>query len=204
MEGTDNLIYEEHDQVDDKVLEMKLQVRNIRLIKARKSLGFTQINFALLVGATCLRLSEIENLKCVPTLDEKEEMASALHQPVEYIFPDELDDLVASGIISERRKYLSIQQMDSLLRPQLDSGVVRFEHTHFLPESVNSVLENLTPREKIVIRARFGLDDGIPKTLDEVAESLNVSRERIRQIENKALRRLRHPSRSRKLKDYLE
>ena len=69
-----------------------------------------------------------------------------------------------------------------------------------LKEQLNSVLSTLTPREEKVIRLRFGLDDGRPRTLEEVGEVFEVTRERIRQIEAKALRKLRHPSRSKKLK----
>ena len=73
-----------------------------------------------------------------------------------------------------------------------------------LREQLLEVLETLTEREQKVIRLRFGLDDGRARTLEEVGREFNVTRERIRQIEAKALRKLRHPSRSRKLKDYLD
>ncbi|MCR5411328.1 MAG: RNA polymerase sigma factor RpoD [Lachnospiraceae bacterium] len=73
-----------------------------------------------------------------------------------------------------------------------------------LKEQLNEVLDTLTEREQKVLRLRFGLDDGKARTLEEVGRQFNVTRERIRQIEAKALRKLRHPSRSRKLKDYLE
>jgi len=73
-----------------------------------------------------------------------------------------------------------------------------------LKEQVESVLEGLTLRERRVLQLRFGLEDGRTRTLEEVGREFNVTRERIRQIEAKALRKLRHPSRSRKLKDYLE
>ena len=73
-----------------------------------------------------------------------------------------------------------------------------------LKEQINEVLSTLTPREQRVLQLRFGLDDGRSRTLEEVGKEFNVTRERIRQIEAKALRKLRHPSRSRKLKDYLE
>ena len=71
-------------------------------------------------------------------------------------------------------------------------------------EQLWDVLNTLTPREEKVLRLRFGLDDGRQRTLEEVGKEFNVTRERIRQIESKALRKLRHPSRSKKLKDYLE
>ncbi|BCV20610.1 RNA polymerase sigma factor RpoD [Moorella sp. Hama-1] len=73
-----------------------------------------------------------------------------------------------------------------------------------LREQLEEVLNSLTPREKRVLRLRFGLDDGRARTLEEVGQEFGVTRERIRQIEAKALRKLRHPSRSKKLKDYLE
>lgn len=73
-----------------------------------------------------------------------------------------------------------------------------------LKEQLVEVLDTLTDREQKVLRLRFGLDDGRARTLEEVGKEFNVTRERIRQIEAKALRKLRHPSRSRKLKDFLE
>ena len=77
--------------------------------------------------------------------------------------------------------------------------------THsMLKNQLLSVIETLTPREQKVIRLRYGLDDGNPKTLEQVGQEFNVTRERIRQIEAKALRKLRNPSRSKKLKDYAD
>lgn len=73
-----------------------------------------------------------------------------------------------------------------------------------LKEQLDEVLDTLTEREQKVLRLRFGMDDGRARTLEEVGKEFDVTRERIRQIEAKALRKLRHPSRSRKLKDYLE
>lgn len=73
-----------------------------------------------------------------------------------------------------------------------------------LKEQLIEVLDTLTSREERVLRLRFGLDDGKARTLEEVGKEFNVTRERIRQIEAKALRKLRHPSRSKKLKDYLD
>ncbi|HOL11244.1 MAG TPA: RNA polymerase sigma factor RpoD [Bacillota bacterium] len=73
-----------------------------------------------------------------------------------------------------------------------------------LKEQLEDVLNTLTPREEKVLRLRFGIDDGRARTLEEVGQIFNVTRERIRQIEAKALRKLRHPSRSKKLKDFLD
>ena len=76
-------------------------------------------------------------------------------------------------------------------------------HT-LLKEQLSDVLQTLTPREEKVLRLRFGLEDGRSRTLEEVGKEFNVTRERIRQIEAKALRKIRHPSRSKKLKDFLD
>ena len=72
-----------------------------------------------------------------------------------------------------------------------------------LKEQLIDVLDTMTPREEKVLKLRFGLEDGRTRTLEEVGQEFNVTRERIRQIEAKALRKLRHPSRSKKLKDFL-
>ena len=79
-----------------------------------------------------------------------------------------------------------------------------FATNEMLKDEISEVLLTLTEREEKVIRLRFGLEDGKPRTLEEVGQMFGVTRERIRQIEAKALRKLRHPSRSRKLKDYME
>lgn len=71
-----------------------------------------------------------------------------------------------------------------------------------LASALNEVLTTIKPREEIILRLRFGIDDGRPRTLEEIGQELHVTRERIRQIEEKALRKLRHPTRSKKLKDF--
>ena len=73
-----------------------------------------------------------------------------------------------------------------------------------LKEQITRLLDTLTPREEMVLRLRYGLDDVYLRTLEEVGKEFDVTRERIRQIEAKALRKLRHPSRSKKLQDYIE
>lgn len=86
-----------------------------------------------------------------------------------------------------------------------DSPAPAEEASHtLLKEQLLEVMDTLTPREKKVLQMRFGIDDGRPRTLEEVGREFDVTRERIRQIEAKALRKLRHPSRSKRLKDYLD
>ena len=89
--------------------------------------------------------------------------------------------------------------------PDEDAPVPAEAASHtLLKEQLSSVLSTLTPREEKVLRLRFGLEDGRPRTLEEVGHEFEFTRERIRQIEAKALRKLRHPSRSKKLKDFLD
>ena len=86
-----------------------------------------------------------------------------------------------------------------------ESAISPSEKVNFtmLKEQLINVLDTLTPREERVLRLRYGIDDGRPRTLEEVGKEFNVTRERIRQIEAKALRKLRHPSRSKRLKDFM-
>lgn len=90
-----------------------------------------------------------------------------------------------------------------LINDDQNDSAERFVYNKKLKEQVLAVLDTLTPREEKVLRLRYGIDDGKPKTLEEVGQHFNNTRERIRQIEAKALRKLRHPSRSKRLKDYL-
>ena len=85
------------------------------------------------------------------------------------------------------------------MSPTVEEIVVEEE----MKQALNDVLETITPREEKVIRLRFGLDDGKERTLEQVGNVFGVTRERIRQIEAKALRKLRHPSRSKKLRSFL-
>jgi len=104
-----------------------------------------------------------------------------------------------SPIGEEEDSHLGDFIEDRRALPPVDAATKRL-----LKEQISEVLSTLTPREQRVLQLRFGLEDGRSRTLEEVGKEFNVTRERIRQIEAKALRKLRHPSRSRKLKDYLE
>ena len=85
-----------------------------------------------------------------------------------------------------------------------DSKQLTEKQREQLREVIERELHTLTPREEMVIKLRFGLEDGRPRTLEEVGRQFQITRERIRQIEAKALRKLRHPSRSKKLRDFLD
>ena len=93
--------------------------------------------------------------------------------------------------------------LGDFIRDERTMGPEEYATVEMLKEELKGVLSTLTEREEKVLRLRFGLDDGQCRTLEEVGQIFGVTRERIRQIEAKALRKLRHPSRSRKLKDFL-
>ena len=124
------------------------------------------------------------------------------------VYPDKVEEII-------RVSRLPIS-LDSPIGDQEDAHLGDFIEDHntlapvdaatsqLLKEQIEEVLGTLAPREHRILQLRFGLEDGRSRTLEEVGEEFNVTRERIRQIEAKALRKLRHPSRSRKLKDYLE
>jgi len=94
-------------------------------------------------------------------------------------------------------------ELGMFIEDTLSPTPMQSAYQSMLKEKIEEVLATLTPREARVLRLRFGLDDGNAYTLEEVGEKFGLTRERIRQIEGKALRRLRHPRRSRQLKEYL-
>ena len=96
------------------------------------------------------------------------------------------------------------QKIKGAIAMDINEGPLARAQEHIRAARLEEVLGTLTEREQKVLTLRFGLEDGRARTLEEVGKEFNVTRERIRQIEAKALRKLRHPSRSRKLKDYLE
>jgi RNA polymerase primary sigma factor len=132
-----------------------------------------------------------------------EELAKELDMPVERvreIMKISQDPVsLETPIGEEEDSHLGDFIQDNNVEVPADAATYTLLH-----EQLMDVLSTLTEREQKVLRLRFGLDDGRPRTLEEVGRQFNVTRERIRQIEDKALRKLRHPSRSRKLKDYLE
>jgi len=94
-------------------------------------------------------------------------------------------------------------ELGMFIEDELTPSPIQSVYNNMLREKIDEVLATLTPREARILRLRFGLDTGVPYTLEEVGEKFGLTRERIRQIEGKALRRLRHPRRARQLKEYL-
>lgn len=121
---------------------------------------------------------------------------------------DEVENLIK---ISQQPKSLSAPvgddkeaTLEQFVADQSQPSLYDKVSRELLKDALGKVLETLSPRERKVLTMRFGLEDGKPKTLEEVGKEFKVTRERIRQIEAKAIRKLKHPTRARKLKDFLE
>lgn len=184
----------------------KIRYFHRSLREKRLSLGYTQEQLAEKLGIGKQSYGQIETLRKFPTEYQLEKLCDFFGTTKEELFPEWakmifIDD--RREIIKEveiDRTMLSSPEVLQLVAP--DSPEEDFEKEN-LREVMSRVLDTLNPREKKVLEIRFGLKDSAPKTLEESAKEFGVTRERIRQIEAKALRKLRHVCRSRKLKSFI-
>ena len=196
----------------DNLVSLRLITHNVRLVKARKERGLTQPEMAELVGTSQNRLSQIETLKRLPSDDEMGSLAAKVGRTIDYLFPETLMDAIRGGVFDKRYRELGEVEVISLGEAEMEqlsydgeSVLIEAVSQSQLRDEVSMVIDTLRdPRAKQVLIRRFGLDGDGSHTLEEVGVELNVTRERVRQVEAKALRALRHPSRSRRLKGYLQ
>lgn len=184
---------------DDHSVGIHLRAFNWHLWKSRTRLGYTQHQLAELAGIYPHKISEFETLKLWPSYDQADDLAAILGVDVGVLFPDALRERCANVPASVRFR-VPLTALPAPEEPDLLEAPLNFE----LRAALAAAVGTLTPREQKVLRLRFGLNGGESQTLEEVGKEFNVTRNRIRQIEQKALRKLRHPSRSKKLRDYLE
>ena len=180
---------------------------NARLIDARKERGWTQKDMSKLTGISSSHFGHIETLRAIPTQQMIEEISAALNLAQDYLFSESLMEAMREGLFDHRVAELEEQQLIRLTedrRLHINNGeMVDLADRAILKKNLAEVLDTLSPREKRIIELRFGLEDGISRSAEEVGKEFDVTRERIRQIEEKALQKMRHPSRSSKLRDFL-
>lgn len=182
-------------------IRLTTKASNNRLAYVRELMGLTKSAMAKVVGLSATTYGNIENLKVYPSRNTATRIAAALHYEVEYIFPDYLRHVsktVATTSIPESDVLLSLADREVL---QLTTTTT--DNTA-LQEGIDDVLMRLTPKQELVLRKRFALEGGEPMTLAQIAAELGLSVTRVRQIESKALRRLRHPKNSHQLRPYLD
>ncbi len=198
---------------EPEILRMRLIIQNNRIKEELKAQGYTMGRLSKKIKLSYSLLSKVINLHRVPSENQIIAIAIALGKPIEYLFPDILLEGTARGLFQNRTKLLDEEQVKQITRPlqsllQITDGsfeaMEKQADMGLLHKQIDEVLSTLTPREQRVLQLRFGLEDGRSRTGEEVAKEFGVTRERIYQIERKALRKLRHPSRSRRLKDYLD
>jgi RNA polymerase primary sigma factor len=141
-----------------------------------------------------------QDLKREPTVEELAEEVDEPIEKVREILRIALDPLSLDSPVGEEDE----TNLGDFIEDQNAVAPVDVAARNLLAEAVTEVLYQLSDREQEVVRLRFGLDDGRPRTLEEVGKQFGVTRERIRQIEAKTLAKLRHPHRSDRLRDYLE
>lgn len=212
---TGALSWPEARAVSMKEIEVTLTLRNNRLKQRREELGMTQREFAQAVGIQVSSYCALETMKKAPTKKRVLRDGALWRTTVQKIAdfhglsPEELFPPAVLAVVTPK----IVRRMDGMELAELMSGADRrglpdqMQHAieADLSREVAKQLGTLTPKEEDVIRMRFGLNaDGSPHTLDDIGAKYGVQQERIRQIEAKALRKLRHPSRSRRLKVFAE
>ena len=186
---------------------IKHQLFNNEVRRRRLELGLTQKQLEERLGGWS-NLSGVETFKKYPTPLEAERLAKALNTTVEILFPKWLEELkdkrtsvVTTHLVTER--ILDHPELKALPSPDSMEKVEDKIDQELLKGKLGSALDTLLDREKKVLKLRYGLENGRQLSLEDTGREFGVTRERIRQIEAKALRKLRKPTRTKQLKGFL-
>lgn len=193
---------------------LKKRLYNWSMRAARELKGWRQKDLAEAIGISSMLISQIETLRQFPDPERAGRISEALGRDSAELFPEWLRDFRLKRVpASTEDESISLEEAISqhLIAPNdpllIDQGfedeIERRVDTEILRGRIDTVLSTLAPREKRILELRFGLKGGHSRTLGEVGRELNVSGDRIRQIEARALRKLRHPVNSRLLKDFV-
>ena len=191
------------------IVELRLITRNDRFLEACKAKSITLGQLAKMLGCHYGTVSAIVNLRKLAKEQTKIRIAVILEQPIDYLFPEFLEVAIKTGVFHKRQVKLNEPQLISLTEAKKelvydDAQMIDDIDRKLLVAPINDILEEtLTRRERTVIERRFGFGGTAPATLEVIGKDFGVSRDRIRQIESKALRKLRHPTISKVLKGLL-
>jgi len=184
---------------------IKRRIYNWQLRTARLAKGMNQEDLGKKVGLSSSTVCKYECLRGYPSLERAKMVADVLDVSVATLFPEWLEDFKLREVPqpSEDRTFTLDEARDMNLFPPAEDTIEAVEEKvdrELLKERVGEILLGLEDREREILKLRFGIDDGISRTLSDIASMYGVSRERVRQVEAKALRKMRHPSRGRRLK----
>ena len=180
---------------------------NAEMRKRRIEKGWTQKQLAEVCGLGHQTICKIEGFRHYPGEDRADIIASALDCDTEIMFPKWLEPFRVTKSSFNTEHIITEQLLPNIVEHyQLPSNIDDTEEKidkDLIKEKVRGLLETLSDREAKVLKMRFGLEDARPLNLDEVGKKFGVTRERIRQIEDRAIRRLKHPTRRKKLEKFV-
>lgn len=188
-------------------INAEIRLRHAAVIEARKAKGWTQKHLSEITGVRQTTISSLELLQFgLPRVQRAIlTIAAALELDPDVVMPPDLNDNVVSKINVTRNVTPSrlLEYTDKFNSRMVLPAPDEIMENDVMKEKLEEALEDLTPRERTVLEMRYGLEDGHIYSLEEVGRKFNISRERVRQIERAAIRKLRHPTRSNKLCEFV-
>ena len=188
-------------------LEFRLGVTNLNLKKARLEKGLLQKDVAKKLGISNCSYGQYENCRSMPNKERAKKIARILGKPVSYLFPEWFEIFTKKWKDTEKKKTVELnhESLDCKEVQMLETGedLEREADRSIIKDVVKNCVKDLSPREQKILEMRFGLLDGVAQTLEEVGREFDVTRDRIRQIEAKALEKLQGHEDITKLKSYI-